>query len=118
MGPAGTVFCPISAVTSMRYESSNASPSPVAKNPPLSAESLAQICLGQLAEDPRQLAEFMAMTGYSTAALRAAVGTDQLGRGLIDYFASNEPLLLTLCANNRLKPEEFMRVWAQLNPAG
>ena len=38
--------------------------------------------------------------------------------GLIDYFASNEPLLLALCANNVLAPETFMRVWAKLNPAG
>ncbi|MHB1108987.1 MAG: DUF3572 family protein [Devosia sp.] len=102
----------------MHYENSNASPRTVQKNPRLSAESLAELCLGQLAEDPRQLAEFMTVTGYSPAALRSAAGSDQLGRGLIDYFASNEPLLLTLCANNRLKPEEFMRVWGRLNPAG
>lgn len=90
----------------------------MARNQPLSAQALAELCLGQLAEDPRQLAEFMAMTGYSPAALRSAVGTDQLGRGLIDYFAGNEPLLLALCANNGLKPDEFMRVWARLNPTG
>ena len=29
-----------------------------------------------------------------------------------------EPLLLALCANNRISPESFMRVWAKLNPAG
>jgi hypothetical protein len=102
----------------MHYETSNASPRTVSKNTLLSVESLAQLCLGQLAEDPQQLAEFITMTGYSPAALRSAVGSDQLGRGLIDYFASNEPLLLTLCANNSLKPEEFMRIWARLNPAG
>lgn len=112
------MFCPISGLTSMHYETSNASLRTVAKTHFLSAETLAELCLGQLAEDPQQLAEFMTMTGYSPAALRAAVGSDQLGRGLIDYFASNEPLLLALCANNSLKPEEFMRVWAQLNPAG
>lgn len=85
---------------------------------PLTAESLADMCLGLLAEDPRQLAEFMALTGYTPQALRGALGSDQLGRGLIDYFAGNEPLLLTLCANNNLRPDDFMRVWARLNPAG
>jgi hypothetical protein len=90
----------------------------VPKNPQLTSEALADLCLGQLAEDPQQLAEFMGATGYSPGALRAAVGSEQLGRGLIDYFASNEPLLLSLCANNSLKPDEFMRVWAKLNPAG
>lgn len=88
------------------------------KNLPLTPESLADMCLGLLAEEPQQLAEFMAMTGYTPQALRSAVGGDQLGRGLIDYFASNEPLLLSLCANNNLRPDDFMRVWAKLNPAG
>jgi hypothetical protein len=90
----------------------------MARSGGLTVGRLADLCLGQLAEDPEQLAQFMGMTGYSPAGLRAAVGTGQLGRGLIDYFAQNEPLLLALCANNGLKPEEFMRVWAELNPAG
>lgn len=102
----------------MHYETSNASPRTVAKNLHLSTNSLAGLCLGQLAEDPRQLAEFMATTGYSPGTLRAAIGTGELERGLIDYFAGNEPLLLALCANNNLKADDFMRVWAQLNPAG
>lgn len=88
------------------------------KSQPLTIEHLAGLCLRQLAEDPQQLAEFMAVAGYSPATLRAAVGTEQMGQGLIDYFAGNEPLLLTLCANANLRAEEFMRVWARLNPAG
>lgn len=79
--------------------------------------NLAELCLGQLAEDPAQLAEFMGFAGYDPTSLRRAVGTQQLATGLIDYFASNEPLLLTLCANNGLKPEDFMQVWHRLNPA-
>lgn len=84
----------------------------------LSPESLAELCLGHLAEDPEQLAQFMGITGYSPAGMRAAVGSDQLGHGLIDYFAQNEPLMLALCAHNAMRPEDFMRVWAKLNPAG
>lgn len=90
----------------------------MSKSPHLTPHSLAELCLGQLAEDPAQLAEFMALTGYSPAALRQALGSDQLGNGLIDYFAQNEPLMLALCANNGLRPDDFMRVWSQLNPAG
>ena len=84
----------------------------------LTVEALSDLCLCHLAKDPVQLAEFMTMTGYSPAALRASVGGDQLGRGLIDYFAQNEPLLLALCASNAVRPDDFMRVWARLNPAG
>ena len=49
------------------------------------------------------------------ALLRKAVGGDMLARGLIDYFAQNESLLLALCANARIAPESFMRVWHRLN---
>jgi hypothetical protein len=45
-------------------------------------------------------------------------GTPELDSGLIDYFAQNEPLLLALCANNGFRPDDFMRVWAKLNPSG
>jgi hypothetical protein len=84
----------------------------------LTSRSLGDLCLHQLAENPAQLAEFMTMTGYSPDALRRAAGGDGLDRGLIDYFAANEALLLALCANNSFKPDDFMRVWARLNPAG
>ena len=84
----------------------------------LTPQTLADLCLGHLAADPEQLAQFMGTTGYSPDTLRRAVGSEQFGHGLIDYFAQNEPLLLALCANNGLGPEDFMRVWARLNPAG
>jgi len=82
----------------------------------LETAELADLCLGQLAEDPAQLAEFMGFAGYDPTALRRAVGTQQLASGLIDYFAANEPLMLALCANHGFRPEEFMRVWHRLNP--
>jgi hypothetical protein len=84
----------------------------------LTPQALGEMCLGYLAENPPQLAEFMGLTGYSPNGLRKVAGTPELDSGLIDYFASNEPLLLALCANNNLKPDDFMRVWARLNPSG
>jgi hypothetical protein len=84
----------------------------------LTPQQLADLCLGYLAEDPAQLAEFMVVTGYTPDGLRKTAGGEQLQRGLIDYFAQNEGLLLAFCANNALKPDDFMRIWAKLNPAG
>lgn len=84
----------------------------------LTPRSLGDLCLHHLAENPSQLAEFMGLTGYSPDALRKAAGTGGLDHGLIDYFATNEALLLALCANNSFKPDDFMRVWARLNPSG
>jgi len=83
----------------------------------LEIETLGDLCLGHLAEDPGQLAEFMGFAGYDPTALRRAVGTRQLSTGLIDYFAGNEPLMLALCANSGMTPEDFMRVWHRLNPS-
>jgi len=84
----------------------------------LTSQTLGEMCLGYLAENPTQLAEFMGLTGYSPNGLRKVAGTPELDSGLIDYFAQNEPLLLALCANNNFRPDDFMRVWAKLNPSG
>jgi hypothetical protein len=83
-----------------------------------SVAPLADACLGFLAENPEELLGFMQYTGLDPDALRQSVGSPALQRGLIDYFASNEPILLALCANAGLSPEEFMRVWYRLNPSG
>ena len=91
---------------------------PGLKPDPLTPKMLADLCLSHLAENPEQLGEFMVQTGTSPDAVRRGAGTDSFGRGLIDYFAQNEPLLLALCAHARLYPESFIRVWANLNPAG
>lgn len=83
-----------------------------------SAVSLADACLGYLAENPDELLAFMQFAGLDPAALRRSVGSSHLQHGLIDYFASNEPILLALCANSGISPEQFMRVWHRLNPSG
>lgn len=77
--------------------------------------ALADACLGYLAENPEELLAFMQHAGLDPAALRAAVGSQRLQHGLIDYFAANEAILLALCANGGFSPEHFMRVWHRLN---
>jgi hypothetical protein len=83
-----------------------------------STAALADACLGYLAENPDELLAFMQFAGLDPDALRRSVGSSALQRGLIDYFASNEPILLALCANSGTSPEQFMRVWHRLNPSG
>lgn len=83
-----------------------------------SVAALADTCLGYLAEHPEELLAFMQFAGMDPDALRRSVGSPALKRGLVDYFASNEPILLALCANSGLSPEQFMRVWHRLNPSG
>jgi len=83
-----------------------------------SVASLADACLGYLAENPEELLAFMQFAGLDPDSLRRSVGSTGLQQGLIDYVASNEPILLALCANAGLSPEQFMRVWHRLNPSG
>jgi hypothetical protein len=91
---------------------------PIQKSMSLDTSTLADLCLAFLAENADELLRFMEFAGYDPASLRSSVGSTQLQRGLIDYFASNESILLALCANAGITPEQFMRVWAKLNPAG
>lgn len=83
-----------------------------------SLAALADSCLGYLAENPEELLAFMQFAGLDPDSLRRAVGSTGLQRGLIDYFAANEPILLALCANSGLSPEAFMQQWHRLNPSG
>ena len=77
--------------------------------------TLADACLGYLAEHPEELLAFMQHAGLDPQSLRASVGSARLQHGLIDYFAANEAILLALCANAGWTPETFMRVWHRLN---
>jgi len=90
---------------------------PIASKAPPDPGALADICLGFLAENPEELLNFMQTAGYDPQSLRGSLGSPQFQRGLIDYFAANEPILLALCANAAIAPEDFMRVWHQLNPS-
>jgi hypothetical protein len=117
LSPEGRSFLPYPRANINGLRILNQGRSKAMKTGELSPAEVADLCLGQLARDPEQLARFMRIAGYSPDGLRKAVGSGQLQQGLVDYFAQNEPLMLALCAENRLRPEDFMRVWALLNPA-
>jgi hypothetical protein len=91
---------------------------PLAKPSTPDLATVADACLGYLAENPEELLAFMQFAGFDPQSLRQAVGTKRLQTGLIDYFASNEPILLALCANAGITPESFMHLWHKLNPSG
>ena len=79
---------------------------------------LGGLCLAFMTEQPEELGHFMSVTGYTPSALRAGLHSRDLAHALIDYVASHEPLLLAVCETGAISPEEFMRAWAKLNPAG
>jgi hypothetical protein len=81
----------------------------------VSIQELAELCLDHLAQNPDQLAEFMVQSGIDPQGLRGLIGTDGFAHGLIDYVVSNEPLLLAVAAEGRLKPESIVQAWAKLH---
>ena len=81
-------------------------------------EVVGDLCFAKLTNDPEELLRFMNVAGYDGARLRAALGTAALTRGMIEYVAANEPLMLAVCSDGGVKPEAFMRVYYALNPGG
>jgi hypothetical protein len=63
---------------------------PVSSRTAPDVSTLADSCLGYLAEHPEELLAFMQHAGLDPQSLRASVGSVRLQHGLIDYFAVNE----------------------------
>ncbi|MDO8360553.1 MAG: DUF3572 domain-containing protein [Devosia sp.] len=78
-------------------------------------KELADAALQYLARNPEQLADFMVQSGIGPESLRRLVGTNDFAHGLIDHVVSNEPLLLAVAAESKLKPESIVAAWARLH---
>lgn len=68
-----------------------------------------------LLNDPEELSRFMNISGYDPDTLRASVDTLEFDLAILNYFASNEPALLAMCANKGIQAAEFMRIWHKQN---
>ena len=77
-------------------------------------DELAAEVLIFLATTPRQAERFLALTGESAESLRARRADPMLHRALIDYVMQDESLLLSLCEERGLKPEDVARLHARL----
>ncbi len=109
------MFCPKARVTSTAYETGNGINPLALKATQPTIRELADLCLQHLAQNPEQLAEFMAHSGLDPTSLRGMIGTAGFARGLIDYVVANEPLLLAVAAGSHLKPEAIVAAWAKLH---
>lgn len=72
---------------------------------------LADAGIDYLASDPGELSLFLGATGYDVQGFRDALGSEELARAVLDYFASNEPVLLAMCANRGISVARFMGCW-------
>jgi hypothetical protein len=69
------------------------------------AETMALQALGFLAEDPRRLTRFLALTGMEPDGLMAAAETTPVQSATLDHLLSDESLLLVFAANTGVAPE-------------
>ncbi|HET6379110.1 MAG TPA: DUF3572 domain-containing protein [Methylocella sp.] len=73
------------------------------------AGAMAAEALTYLAADPPRLERFMALSGLTLGTLRAAAREPCFLGAILDYLASDEPLLLAFAASAGHDPADVMR---------
>lgn len=73
------------------------------------AEKLAISALTYLAGEPERLGAFLAVTGVGPEAIRHAAADPAFLSGVLDYVASDEPLLLAVAEHAGVSPETVAR---------
>lgn len=76
------------------------------------AEAMAIAALTYLAAEPEALGGFLATTGIGPDQIRSAAGDPEFLAGVLDYFLSDEPLLIAFAKSEGLDPAEIQRARA------
>ena len=78
------------------------------------AETLAVSALAYLASEPESLGRFLATTGIGPDQIRIAARDPDFLAGVLDYFSSDEALLVAFASSQDIDPAEFERARAAL----
>lgn len=81
------------------------------------AETTALNAFSFLAQDDERLTRFLETTGLRPETIRQAVETPGFLAAVLDYVASDEPLLLDLAKALATKPERIMEARHTLSPS-
>ena len=81
------------------------------------AETLALGALAYLASENERLARFLSMSGLQAHNVRAAAKGPEFLVAVLDYVASDEPLLIALADHLQTKPETVMAARFTLSPS-
>ncbi|MCI0598823.1 MAG: DUF3572 domain-containing protein [Beijerinckiaceae bacterium] len=81
------------------------------------AESLAIEVLTFLAGEPARLDRFLSLSGLEAGHLRSAAADPGFLGSVLDYLASDEPLLLAFAANAGHEPSTVSKAREILSPA-
>jgi len=78
------------------------------------AETLAVAALAYLASEPESLGGFLAATGIGPDQIRNAARDRSFLSGVLDYFSSDEALLVAFAKSQDIDPAEIERARAAL----
>ncbi|MBF9234079.1 DUF3572 domain-containing protein [Microvirga alba] len=81
------------------------------------AESVAVAAFTYLTADEERLSRFLALSGLSADSIRSAASAPGFFAAILDYVASDEPLLLDLAKELNTKPERIMEARWTLSPS-
>lgn len=81
---------------------------------PVEAEALAARALQFLADEPRLLSRFLAVTGIPPQAIRRAAAEPGFLAGVLDFLLAHEPDLLTFARASGHSPDDIARARAAL----
>ncbi len=73
------------------------------------AEAMAVAALTYLANEPEALGGFLATTGIGPDQIRTAATDPEFLAGVLDYFLSDEPLLIAFAKSEDINPAEIQR---------
>ena len=68
------------------------------------AEEMALDALLHLTRDPELTGRFLALSGIGPESIRSAAAEPGFLAGLLEFFMTDEPLLLTYCENSGVRP--------------
>jgi hypothetical protein len=83
---------------------------------PEAAENLAIQALSFVASDPELVSRFLALTGIESQQLRRAAAEPAFLVGVIDYYLSDEKLLLAFAADAGIPPTDMAAARRALAP--
>ncbi|WP_305987017.1 DUF3572 domain-containing protein [Roseibium sp. MMSF_3544] len=68
------------------------------------AQGIATEALLQLSRDPEQIGRFLAFSGIGPDMIRSAANEPGFLAGVLEFYMSDEPLLLAFCENSSIRP--------------
>lgn len=81
------------------------------------AEEVAIVALGALAQDTEALSRFLSLSGIEAGDIRQAAASPGFLAGVLDYLMQHEALLLSVSENYRLPAEQITAAHRVLSQA-